>query len=352
MRPVDWDNGRIRFIDQTRLPLEEKYFETDEVDVLTDAIRSLRIRGAPALGIAAAFGIVLGANGFSGSGRGEFLRHIETVSSVIGATRPTAVNLFWALHRMHAVIAAHPMHDTTALKSLLLDEALAIQRDEIETCRMIGLHGAEIIRDGSTILTHCNTGALATGDYGTALGVIIRAHESGKKIRVFVDETRPLFQGARLTTWELEKHGIDTVLITDSTAAFVMQQGKIDVGIVGADRIVANGDVANKIGTYSLAVLAEKHGVPFYVAAPASTIDFALSSGKEIPIEERDSKEVTEIFGNRIAPAGTQVYAPAFDVTPHELISGIITEHGILRPPYHSSIGVMMGNDRMDAGKR
>lgn len=350
MRPIDWQHGRVRFIDQTRLPLEEVYAETDKVEVLADAIRKLRIRGAPALGITAAFGVVLGANAFSGSNRDEFLHHIENVSSLIGSTRPTAVNLFWALRRMHSVVNRNPSRGVGEMQNDLLNEALAIQREEIETCRMIGLHGSGIIPDGCSILTHCNAGALATGDYGTALSALVQAHESGKKIRVYVNETRPLFQGARLTTWELLQCGIDVVLITDSTAAFVMQQGKIDVVIVGADRIVANGDVANKIGTYNVAVLADRHKVPFYVAAPSSTIDASLLSGKEIPIEERDSREVVELFGHRIAPPGVAVYAPAFDVTPYELVGGIITEYGILRPPYHASIKALVSGHRISSG--
>ncbi len=342
MRPIDWHNGRVRFIDQTRLPLEEVYTETDKVEALVDAIRTLRIRGAPALGIAAAFGVVLGAHAFSGLNRDEFLHHIENVSLLIESTRPTAVNLSWALRRMQSVVNNYPSHDVGDLQNLLLNEALAIQYEEIETCKLIGSHGAGIIPDGSGILTYCNAGALATGDYGTALSAIIRAYESGKKIRVYVGETRPLFQGARLTTWELQKYGIDVVLITDNAAAFVMQQGKINIVIVGADRIVANGDVANKIGTYNVAVLADRHKVPFYVAAPSSTIDPALSSGNEIPIEERDSREITELFGHRIAPPGITVYAPAFDVTPSELVGGIITEYGILRPPYSASIETLL----------
>jgi methylthioribose-1-phosphate isomerase len=352
MRSVDWHNGQVRFIDQTRLPLEEIFVETDDVEVLAEAIRTLRIRGAPAIGIAAGFGIVLGAYGYSGSDRDEFLRQIETVSLLIGSTRPTAANLFWALRRMRSTLLTQSSSDIAALKSSLLDEALAIQREDIEMCRMIGMHGAEIIRNGSGVLTHCNTGALATGDHGTALSAIFYAHDSGKEICVYVDETRPLFQGARLTTWELQKHGINTVLITDSTAACVMQQGKINVVIVGADCIVANGDVANKIGTYALAVLAEKHGVPFYVAAPSSTIDTVLHTGGEIQIEERDSTEITEVFGHRIAPEGITVYAPAFDVTPSELISGIITENGILRPPYRTSIEAMMSTQMRRTEKR
>ncbi len=351
MRSIDWHDGRVRFIDQTRLPLEEVYVETKKVEVLADAIRTLRIRGAPALGIAAAFGVVLGVHAFSGSNRDEFLHHIENVLSLIRSTRPTAVNLFWALRRMQSVVNKHPSRDVGDLQNFLLNEALIIQHEEIETCRMIGLHGAAIIPDGSGILTHCNAGALATGDYGTALSAMIQAHKSGKKIHVYVDETRPLFQGARLTTWELHECGIDVVLITDSTAAFVMQQGKINVVIVGADRIVANGDVANKIGTYNVAVLADKHRIPFYVAAPCSTIDLALSTGKEIPIEERDSREITELFGHRIAPAGIGVYAPAFDITPNELVSGIITEYGILRPPYSASIEALLSEHQISAGK-
>jgi methylthioribose-1-phosphate isomerase len=352
MRPIDWRNGKVRFIDQTQLPTEEIYIETDKVEVLAEAIRSLQIRGAPALGIAAAFGLVLGARTFSGTDRNEFLRHCKKISSYIGSTRPTAVNLFWALGRMQSAVNGNTSPEIGDLQNCLLNEALLIQRQEIETCRLIGQHGSDIIPDGGGILTHCNTGALATGDYGTALSAIIRAHELGKKILVYVDETRPLFQGARLTTWELRNHGIEAVLITDNAAGFVMQQGKIDVVIVGADRVVANGDVANKIGTYTIAVLAEKHRIPFYVAAPSSTFDPTLLSGKEIPIEERDSREVTELFGHRIAPPGIAVYAPAFDVTPHELVKGIITEYGILRPPYSASIEALLSERPNSVGRR
>jgi len=325
-------------IDQTRLPLEEVYVETNDYLEIAEAIKKLRIRGAPAIGIAAAFGLALGARQFDDEDRKAFDQYLEKVSNDLSSTRPTAVNLSWALRRMKCVLQASPEHSVEQMKALLLDEAKKILAEDIEMCRRIGRHGSELVPDPAGILTHCNTGALATGDFGTAQSVIVTAHERGKKIRVFVDETRPLLQGARLTTWELMKRNIETTLITDNTAAFVMKKGWVDLVVVGADRIASNGDVANKIGTYNLAVLAEKHRIPFYVAAPISSIDFQLSSGEGIPIEERDPGEVTEGFGKRIAPQGVHVYSPAFDVTPHDLVTAIVTEHGISRPPYSKTI--------------
>ncbi len=342
MLSIEWKNGKVRLLDQTRLPLEEIYIETSDVDVLAEAIRSLRIRGAPALGIAAGFGMALGALRFKSKDLNEFLAHLSRVEKLIGSTRPTAVNLFWALDRIRKKISNSHSPDIPALQVLILHEALEIQKEDIATCKAISMNGLEVIPNDAGVLTHCNAGALATGDYGTSLGVIIQAHRAGKKIRVYADETRPLFQGSRLTMWELQREGVDATLITDSTAAFVMQQGKIQVVITGADRIAANGDTANKIGTYGVAVLAAKHNIPFYIAAPYSTIDPATPDGSAIPIEERNPDEVTQPCGIRIAPKGVKVYSPTFDITPQNLISGIITEHGILRPPYQTSINKML----------
>jgi methylthioribose-1-phosphate isomerase len=338
MKSIEWIGDRVRMIDQTKLPLEEVYIETADYLVIADAIKKLKIRGAPAIGIAAAFGLALGARQFGDGNRQTFDRHLEEVSSDLLSTRPTAVNLSWALRRMKCVLQANTGQSVEQMKPLLLDEAKKILAEDIDTCRRIGLHGSELVPETAGILTHCNTGALATGDHGTAQSVIVAAHEQGKKIQVFVDETRPLLQGARLTTWELMKRSIKTTLITDSTAAFVMKKGRVDLVVVGADRIAGNGDVANKIGTYNLAVLAEKHHIPFYVAAPISSVDFDLTSGEDIPIEERDPIEVTEGFGKRTAPHGVAVYSPAFDVTPHDLVTAIVTEHGISRPPYEKTI--------------
>lgn len=338
MKSIEWVKGKVRILDQTRLPLEEVYLETDDHHFLADAIKKLKIRGAPAIGIAGAFGIVLGIQKFEGNDKQALTHNFEEVAKILSSTRPTAVNLFWALNRMRSVFQKNIHLNIEELKTCLLKEAKRILEDDIVTCQKIGKHGNELIPASTSILTHCNTGALATGGYGTAQSVIVKAHENGKRIKVYVDETRPLLQGARLTTWELMKRGIDVILITDNTAAFVIKQGLVNLILVGADRIAANGDVANKIGTYNLAVLAEKHHIPMYVAAPVSTIDFALPSENQIPIEERDPKEVTESFGKRTAPKGVKVYSPAFDVTPNELITAIITEEGILTPPFKESI--------------
>jgi methylthioribose-1-phosphate isomerase len=346
MITVEWANGLFRFLDQTRLPLEEVYVETADVARVAEAIRRLEIRGAPAIGVAAAFGVVLASRNARSAeeARSSSLAAIQSLA----ATRPTAVNLFTALDRMsHALKASEDIRDQEGLSTRLLNEALAIQQEDVEACRRIGELGSALIRPGSSVLTHCNAGALATAGEGTALSVIFAAARKNSIVRVYADETRPLLQGARLTAWELMKHGIDTVLITDSTAGVVLRQQLVQAVIVGADRIAANGDTANKIGTYSLAVLAERHHVPFYVAAPVSTIDFSIASGAEITIEERAPEEVTSIAGTRIAPEGVGVYSPAFDVTPNELIAAIVTERGIMAPPFSQTIPALRPQHRV-----
>jgi methylthioribose-1-phosphate isomerase len=325
-------------IDQTRLPLEVQYLLIDDVDVLAEAIKSLRIRGAPAIGIAGAFGILIGTQNSDETESPRFIKQVRKVAEQLKITRPTAVNLAWAIDRMVGEAETHAAKTVVEIKHALQQEAEKIWQEDRVTCRKLGQYGAELLNDGDTVLTHCNTGALATADYGTALGVVFSAHAAGKKIRVYADETRPLLQGARLNTWELLNEGIDVTLICDNTAAFVMQQGKIDCVILGADRIARNGDTANKIGTYNVAVIAEKHRIPFYVAAPFSTIDFRLDNGSQIPIEERAEDEVTHGFGRRTAPIGTIVYSPAFDVTPSALITAIITEQGVIYPPFQTNL--------------
>lgn len=338
VKTIEWVDGTVRMIDQTRLPEELIHLDIRDVETLGEAIKSLRVRGAPAIGIAGAFGILLGIQDFDGGDKDAFFKQLNKTADFLVATRPTAVNLSWAVKRMQKVAEANRDRSIADIKQTLLEEALSIYEQDRQTCRKLGKHGAQLLQDGARVLTHCNTGALATADYGTALGVVFAAHELGKKVSVFADETRPLLQGARLNTWELMNEGIDVTLICDNTAAFVMQQKKIDCVIVGADRIARNGDTANKIGTYNVAVLAEKHGIPFYVAAPFSTIDFSLKSGAEIPIEERDPSEVTNGFGKLTAPPNTQVYSPAFDITPHELITAIITEEGVIEPPFEKNL--------------
>ena len=310
---------------QTRLPQEERYLELDDYRDVIDAIKRLEVRGAPAIGIAAAYGMVLAVHQ-TGRCDAEFM---EEIAARFKDTRPTAVNLFWAVDRMLGKARQLSSEDTESLIAALWTEAEAIHEEDRAMCEQIGQHGATIINDGDSILTHCNTGALATGGIGTALGVIYTAHDQGKKLRVYVDETRPLLQGARLTMWELMQAGIDVTLICDNVAGMLMKQGVVNNVIVGADRVAKNGDFANKIGTYSLAVLAERRGVPFYVAAPGSTFDDETETGDDIIIEERSPAEVTEGFGDRIAPADTKVYSPAFDVTPFELVTCFITDRGI-----------------------
>jgi methylthioribose-1-phosphate isomerase len=342
MRAIDWVDGHIRFIDQTLLPHEERFVDTENVGVVAEAIRALRIRGAPAIGVAAGFGVAVAVQSALKAGvddvRGAALEAIDELA----ATRPTAVNLFYALARMRTIVLQHP--GGKPLAGVLLAEARAMQTEDVAACDRIGEHGAALFSGKTAFLTHCNAGALATAGIGTAVGVITTAARQGKVARVYVDETRPLLQGARLTAWELQHAGIETVLITDNTAGAVLQAGKVHAVIVGADRIAANGDAANKIGTYPLAVLARYHQVPFYVAAPLSTIDRELPTGASIPIEERAAGEVTDIGGRRIAAPGVSVFAPAFDVTPHELITAIITNAGVIKPPFDQGIkGIAAG---------
>ncbi|MDZ7301070.1 MAG: S-methyl-5-thioribose-1-phosphate isomerase [candidate division KSB1 bacterium] len=331
---IEWTDNKVKIIDQTKLPAELVYVDIERVEDLGEAIKTLRVRGAPAIGIAGAFGVLLGVQKFSAENTAQFFTELDRVIAFLLHTRPTAVNLSWALDRMRRTAESHRDQPIARIKAALLNEAHKIFAEDQQACRAIGRHGAVLIPNPATIITHCNTGALATADFGTALGLIFTAHAQGKKLHVFVDETRPLLQGARLSMWELMHEGIPSTLICDNAAAFVMQRRKIDCCLVGADRIARNGDVANKIGTYSLAVNAQKHGIPFYVVAPTSSIDCNIDTGKGIPIEERAAEEVTESFGRRIAPAGAAVYNPAFDITPNELITAIVTEAGIIRPPY------------------
>jgi methylthioribose-1-phosphate isomerase len=340
LKAIEWVSGKVRIIDQTLLPREEAYIELSDYHDMVSAIKEMRIRGAPAIGIAAAYGMALGAQGIETESKEEFLAKLRSISETLAATRPTAVNLFWALDRMNRVVEAG--NDVAEIKAALLVEAKRIDAENEEADRKLSSYGAELIKDGFTIMTHCNAGALATAGYGTALGVIKAAKEQGKNIHVFAAETRPRLQGAHLTAWELKQEGIPFTLITDTMTGHFLSRGKIDCAIVGADRIVANGDVANKIGTYNIAVLAMENGVPFYVAAPNSTIDLSLSSGDEIPIEERGSEEVTHFGGILIAPEGVQVANPAFDITPHRYISAIITEQGVIREPYIESLKKVM----------
>ncbi len=338
IQTIEWINNKVVMIDQTRLPTEEVYREYDNYKDVAQAIKNMVIRGAPAIGVAAAMGIALGAQSISANSYEEFSTKMKEILEEMAKTRPTAVNLFWAIEEMRRCAEAHRHLPIPQLKEVLKNRALQIRDEDIQINRILGKYGAQLIKSGDTILTHCNAGALATAGYGTALGVIRAAYEEGKQIHVFVDETRPFLQGSRLTAWELAKENIPLTLITDNMAGYFMRKGKINLIIVGADRIAANGDVANKIGTYSLAVLAKEHGIPFYVAAPISTLDLSIRSGDQIPIEERNPQEVTQIAGKQIAPEAIQVANPAFDVTPHEYITAIITEKGIAWPPYEESL--------------
>lgn len=338
--PVDtiiWEgdiNGRIKLIDQTLLPNELKFIYCEDLPSIWQAIRMLKIRGAPAIGIAAAMAVVIGIRNVNMGNPDGFLKKLNEVTSYIRTSRPTAVNLFWALERMERIAEENRNKEVSEIKERLLRDAIAIYEEDKDICRRIGENGAALLKNNCRVLTHCNAGGLATAGYGTALGVIFAAKEQGKKVSVYVDETRPLLQGSRLTAWELVQAGIEATLICDNMAASVMKDGKVDCCLVGADRIAANGDTANKIGTYGVAILAKEHGIPFYVAAPISTFDLKIPSGNEIPIEQRDAKEVTEPFGRRIAPEdGLNVYNPAFDVTPAKYIEAIITEKGVIMRP-------------------
>ena len=332
--PIRWERHRLLLLDQRLLPVEERMREYTRWRDVADAIRTLVVRGAPAIGCAAAFGVVLAARQSAAPDGYGLVADLEEAIKGLAAPRPTAVNLFWALDRMRGVAEAHRALPVPALRERLLGEAQAILDEDLAGNKALGAHGAALVPAGARILTHCNAGALATAGYGTALGVIRTAHEHGRVALVWVDETRPVMQGSRLTAWEMVKEGIPHRLIADVAAGFVMKQGEVDLVIVGADRIAANGDTANKIGTYSVAVLAQHHGIPFYVAAPLSTIDPSIPSGAAIPIEERGGDEVRRIGDRQTAPAETPVYNPAFDVTPAELIAGIITERGVFRFPY------------------
>ncbi|MDR7870223.1 MAG: S-methyl-5-thioribose-1-phosphate isomerase [Tissierellaceae bacterium] len=335
---IRYKDGKMYIIDQTKLPTTLEILEIDNVGDCWDAIKKLKVRGAPSIGIAAAYGVFLGVKEFNEEGFNEFYKKFEEVSDYLASSRPTAVNLFWALERMGKVVLENKEFPVKDIKLALEKEAILIQKEDEETCRKIGENGPLVLNDGMTVLTHCNAGRLATSKYGTALAPIYVAKEMGMNIKVFADETRPLLQGARLTAFELQEAGVDVTLITDSMAAMVMAEGKIDIVIVGCDRVAANGDTANKIGTYGVALLAKAHNIPFYVAGPLSTIDLTTPTGKEIPIEERDPEEIINGFGKQTAPSNIKVYNPAFDVTPNELITGIITEKGIATAPYDISI--------------
>jgi len=338
VKTIEWSGDRVRMIDQTLLPGELVYLDLSKVEEIAHAIRILQVRGAPAIGVAAGMGVVLGLAPHVDLEEGAFFDRLYEVKDFLASTRPTAVNLFWALERMERTARAHEGEGPSAILAALRAESQAILDEDLAMCRRIGEFSDSLIDDGAVVMTHCNAGGLATSGYGTALAGIYTATERGKTVHVYSCETRPLLQGARLTSWELMQAGIDVTLITDSMAGHVLRDRRVDLVIVGADRIAHNGDTANKIGTYSLAVLAEKHGVPFYVAAPLSTIDPEIESGRKIPIEERDPKEVTEGFGRRTAPEGVRVYSPAFDVTPSAFVRGIITDRGILGPPYDDTI--------------
>jgi methylthioribose-1-phosphate isomerase len=332
---IQWTGAGVVMIDQTRLPREERYVTCKTYQDVAEAIRSMVIRGAPAIGVAAAMGIALGA---AHADAKDLDAQFETICETLAGTRPTAVNLFWAIQRMKGVYAESRPLPLEQLRARLIAEAQQIRLEDIAINQAIGRNGAPLVPDGKTVLTHCNAGALATAGYGTALGVIRAAVSAGKKIDVFADETRPFLQGSRLTVWELQQDGIAATLITDNMAGHFLKSGRIGCVVVGADRIAANGDVANKIGTYSVAVLAKENGIPFFVAAPISTLDLTLHSGDEIPIEQRASAEVTHVFGVPVAPEGTAVQNPAFDVTPNRYVTAIITERGVARAPYEQSL--------------
>lgn len=341
-RTIEWRDNAVIMIDQTRLPTEERYNRYSDYTSVAEAIKGMVVRGAPAIGVAAAMGIALGAREIIADNQESFLRQLENVCDVMAHTRPTAVNLFWAIERMKRTAESLKGQPLDAIRAGLQEEAIEIEREDVRICKAIGRNGVDLIPQGATVLTHCNAGGLATAGYGTALGVIRAAHEAGKGIQVFADETRPWLQGARLTAWELMKDHIPVTLISDNMAGFFMARGEITCCVVGADRIAANGDTANKIGTYSVAVLAREHGIPFYVAAPISTLDLSLADGSGIPIEERPVTEVTHIRGLPIAPDGVQVRNPSFDVTPARYISGIITEKGVVQGNYRQGLTALL----------
>jgi methylthioribose-1-phosphate isomerase len=350
---IDWQDDAVVMIDQRKLPASEVYVSCRTAQEVARAIKTMVIRGAPAIGVAAAMGIALGMRRSKATGTKQVAVEFQKLCDLMAATRPTAVNLFWAIERMKRIFAeaAQGGCSVDELKQRLEAEARRIHDEDVESCRSMGAFGAELVPAEARILTHCNAGALATAGYGTALGVVRAAAERGKKVAVLADETRPFLQGARLTAWELVKDGIDTTVITDNMAASMMRLGHVDLVVVGADRIAANGDVANKIGTYGVAVLAREHGIPFYVAAPLSTIDLDTADGSTIPIEERDGREVTHVGPSRLTPEGARVRNPAFDVTPAKYVTAIITERGVARAPFHESLAALM-NRGQEAGCR
>jgi methylthioribose-1-phosphate isomerase len=349
IHPVEWRNGAVVLLDQRLLPLQEVYRVYRDHRDLARAIEDMVVRGAPAIGVAAAMGIALGA---AHATDGNLPRAFERVCRRFASTRPTAVNLFWAIDRMRQAYARGRGRSPEVVREILRQEALAIYHDDLAANRALGTHGAALLKSRMTVLTHCNAGALATAGYGTALGVVRAAHEAGKTVSVVATETRPFLQGARLTAWELKRDRIPVTLITDNMAGHFMQRGAIGAVIVGADRAAANGDVANKIGTYALAVLAARHRLPFYVAAPTSTIDLTCPTGEHIPIEERAGREVTHLGDHQIAPSGIKVMNPAFDVTPHALVTAIITERGVARPPYQRSLARLLGAEQRELRRR
>jgi methylthioribose-1-phosphate isomerase len=347
MRTIEWRDGVVRMIDQRKLPHEYVEVEFTDYRDVARAIKEMYIRGAPAIGAAAAYGVALAAVHSSAQARSQLLADLEEAGDVLRSTRPTASNLFWAVDRMLRKAAEPMVRDMQAIREALVAEAEALADEDVQVNKRMGSHGAELIEDGYNILTHCNAGALATVDYGTALAPIRTAWEQGKRLHVFVDETRPRLQGARLTAWELMREGIPMTLIADSAAGYFIQAGKVDIIFVGADRVVANGDVVNKIGTYKLAVVAKENGVPFYAVVPTSTIDLSIESGDEVPIEERDPEEVTRVRDQPIAPEGVGVANPAFDVTPSRYVTGIITEGGIVYPPFPKALATVVEENRL-----
>ncbi len=354
VRTLAWigdSDGFVRLLDQTQLPTQLAYRDCHTVEEIWEAIRTLRVRGAPAIGVAAAMGVVLGMQTCTERSHGAYAHRLREVTAYLRTSRPTAVNLFWALDRMEQCVAAFTeRYAPDQLTRMLLEEALLIEEEDRQMCRAMGQIGATLLHDGQGVLTHCNAGSLATADYGTALSVLYTAAEQGRRFQVFANETRPLLQGARLTAWELQQHGLDVTLICDNMAAQVMKEGRIHLVVVGADRIAANGDTANKIGTYGVALLAQAHGIPFYVVAPSSTFDLSLPTGDAIPIEQRDPREVTHGFGRQTAPEGIKVYNPAFDVTPARLITGIITEKGLIQPVTEASIRTLLASAPLASG--
>jgi methylthioribose-1-phosphate isomerase len=346
IQTLEWTEQGVRFIDQTKLPTEETYITCKTHEQVADVIRNMVVRGAPAIGVAAAMGIALGAKNSKAVTVGDLKRDLDLICDNMGKTRPTAVNLFWAIRRMQEKFERLRIRPIAQIKLELVEESKRMHAEDIAANQAMGRHGATLMPSEGGVLTHCNAGALATAGYGTALGVIRAAVEQGKKIHVYADETRPFLQGSRLTAWELMKDGIPTTVISDNMAGAMMEQDKIDAIVVGADRIAANGDVANKIGTYSVAVLAREHSIPFYVAAPTSTIDFACPDGSKIPIEQRNAKEVTHIAGKQMVPDGVSVENPAFDVTPAKYVTAIITERGVAREPYGESLRELADADR------